>query len=785
MTQTSFSSEGMKARKLDNQRNFFLSIINNSILQNSKQNEENSILPMAREQITLIKFLELKQPYSLSEEPIPEKILAIGYKNGWQLWNLDDLENIEEIASIRSDEVLCISFIYEANKANIEQNFENENYEDKEQGNENDNNDEEEEDEEEEEEEDEEQKKENKKENKSRFKGKFPIVGIVFKHQTRKYSRNKLYLWSLTEHKFVGTLNFQNEVLNFKSNARALVVGTKEHVLILDPISFEIKRKFQCYPNPTHTAVFALGERYLAYPCPSDFNVQKLLQQQKEKEKVKENCIEIEQKEDEEWFENYKLELKRGQKQTNLKLSTRAKIGKFGNKLFKEALKISGDSTKKVINVITNSGENEKLNEEELPINPRGSIIIRDIVDYKIITFFKAHNHSLAYLEFDKTGTMLITSSKVGTQYHIIKLNPKLNPPRKSYQQLYTLNRGMTRATTTGAFFSPDMNKIAISSNHGTIHLFLLNPFGGDFPKILLNPKNDFGINYLKNSEIIKLNTISRIKDGKLKSKEQRQQEELLDNMNDNFLSESCNSKTINRNNNFNENDNNGYDVYDDKKEKKKRKNKQKFENIPVTAQFIDSNKLMVIGNNGILSIYSTQIKEKNSEKNLHVNDIPLNSLDLSIDLISKFDVCRLSSWRQLKIPWTKIQNKTIDTKIKQSHSNNHLSGFQKTTEKYVPNWNGSGLEKSKQILLHEKLVMSEMETYSYQVQKDRILKFNNKFQFSTYSGQRTNKEKDYYRSFEWFVKGFSKNDLSPISTKKKSKITLNQNLNNFKYKKN
>ncbi|KAJ3443570.1 breast carcinoma-amplified sequence [Anaeramoeba flamelloides] len=499
MTQTSFSSEGMKARKLDKQRNFFLSIINTSILPNNKQNEENSITPMSREHITLIKFLEFKQPYSLSEEPIPEKILAIGYKSGWQLWNLDDLENIEEIASIRSDEVLCISFIYEANKPNLEQNFENKNYEDKEQGNDNDNND----NDEEELDEDEEQNKENKKQNKNRFKVQFPIVGIAFKHQTRKYSRNKLYLWSLTEHKFVGTLNFQSEVLNFKSNARALVVGTKEHVLILDPISFEIKCKFQCYPNPTHTAVFALGERYLAYPCPSDFNVQKLLQQQKEIEKVQENCIDIEQKEDEEWFENYKLELKRSQKQTNQKLSTRAKIGKFSNKLFKEALKISGDSTKKVINVITKSGESEKLNEEELPINPRGSIIIRDIVDYKIITFFKAHNHSLAYLEFDKTGTMLITSSKVGTQYHIIKLNPKLNPPRKSYQQLYTLNRGMTKATTTGAFFSPDMNKIAISSNHGTIHLFLFNPFGGDFPKILLDPKNDFDLNYLKNSEVI------------------------------------------------------------------------------------------------------------------------------------------------------------------------------------------------------------------------------------------------------------------------------------------
>ncbi|KAJ3439072.1 breast carcinoma-amplified sequence [Anaeramoeba flamelloides] len=785
------TSLGKKAQKITSPRNFFKTIISNHIFvsQNSDQKTQN----ITREPITLVKFLELN--YNGNNHTI----LALGYKNGWQLWNIGDLENIKELSSYRGEEPLCLSIICEPNYLHEDLNNNNNNNNNDNNKNKNINK----------------KKKKNQNEGtkleKSQFDGKFPILGIVYKYQTKEFSKKKLYFYSLSENKLVGALNFQNEILNFKSNSKALIVGTKDFLLLLDPRSYKIKSRFQCYPNPSHTSVFALGDRFLAYPCSDGIDLSQLRKEIKSKCTKKKTNIKIVKGNEEEservtesvegeekfyiesgnnfsekWFENYRLEIDNNQKKTNQKLGTGAKIGEFSNKLFKEAIKISGDSTKKVIDVITNKNKNE----EQYITDPIGSIVIRDLNSCEVVSFFKAHKHSISFLEFDNTGSMIITSSKIGTQFHIFKLftkNPKneKSGPFKNYQKIFTLARGLTNATTMGAFFSPDMKKIAISTNHGTIHLFTLNPYGGNFTRSFLNQTNNFETDYLSKSEIIKLNATSRIKDGKLKKKEQKKQEILINNneifenfhKNNNFGNSNVgggggggNSSSGSSSGNENSNSNvNSMDL--DFMESNEKKSKNQFKNIPVVAKFFNSNKLIVVGNNGFLSIYSAFLKEKKNEKKINSSQIPINSLKLSIDLIERFDVCRLSNWKPVK-----INNKSALVNSPSSSS----SLFRLKTQKYVPFWDGNQLEKSLEILEHEKLVMSEMETNSYHIKKNLITNFNNQFQMYNFSNLQNendnlnnnenenlnNNEKNVYYSSDWLVNGFSSDDINLINQK-------------------
>ncbi|WCJ31297.1 hypothetical protein M5689_012802 [Euphorbia peplus] len=114
-----------------------------------------------------------------------------------------------------------------------------------------------------------------------------------------------------------------------------------------------------------------------------------------------------------------------------------------------------------------------------------GMVVVRDIVGKVVIAQFRAHKSPISALCFDPSGTLLVTASVHGHNINVYKIMPGLEGSSSagdagaSYTHLYRLQRGLTNAVIQDISFSDDSNWIMISSSRGTSHLFAINPFGG------------------------------------------------------------------------------------------------------------------------------------------------------------------------------------------------------------------------------------------------------------------------------------------------------------------
>ncbi|KAL5548243.1 hypothetical protein UlMin_003474 [Ulmus minor] len=119
-----------------------------------------------------------------------------------------------------------------------------------------------------------------------------------------------------------------------------------------------------------------------------------------------------------------------------------------------------------------------------------GMVIVRDIVSKAVIAQFRAHKSPISALCFDPSGTLLVTASVQGHNFNVFKIMPGLggsssaSDTSPSCVHLYRLQRGFTNAVIQDISFSDDSNWIMISSSRGTSHLFAINPLGGqvNFP---------------------------------------------------------------------------------------------------------------------------------------------------------------------------------------------------------------------------------------------------------------------------------------------------------------
>ncbi|GMI79430.1 ARABIDOPSIS THALIANA HOMOLOG OF YEAST AUTOPHAGY 18 (ATG18) F [Hibiscus trionum] len=114
-----------------------------------------------------------------------------------------------------------------------------------------------------------------------------------------------------------------------------------------------------------------------------------------------------------------------------------------------------------------------------------GMVIVRDIVSKVIIAQFRAHKSPISALCFDPSGTLLVTASVQGHNINVFKIMPGLQGSTSacdvsaSYSHLYRLQRGFTNAVIQDISFSDDSNWIMISSSRGTSHLFAINSMVG------------------------------------------------------------------------------------------------------------------------------------------------------------------------------------------------------------------------------------------------------------------------------------------------------------------
>ncbi|KAF8414077.1 hypothetical protein HHK36_002076 [Tetracentron sinense] len=114
-----------------------------------------------------------------------------------------------------------------------------------------------------------------------------------------------------------------------------------------------------------------------------------------------------------------------------------------------------------------------------------GMVIVRDIVCKSVIAQFRAHRSPISALSFDPSGTLLVTASIQGHNINVFRIMPMLaggssgSDTGASYVHLYRLQRGLTNAVIQDISFSEDSHWIMLSSSRGTSHLFAISPFGG------------------------------------------------------------------------------------------------------------------------------------------------------------------------------------------------------------------------------------------------------------------------------------------------------------------
>ncbi|XP_043708772.1 autophagy-related protein 18h-like [Telopea speciosissima] len=118
-----------------------------------------------------------------------------------------------------------------------------------------------------------------------------------------------------------------------------------------------------------------------------------------------------------------------------------------------------------------------------------GMVVIKDFESRAVISQFKAHSSPISALCFDPSGTLLVTASNHGNNINIFRIMPSCIPTgsgtpsydwSSSHVHLYKLYRGITTAVIQDICFSHFSQWIAIVSSRGTCHIFVLSPFGGD-----------------------------------------------------------------------------------------------------------------------------------------------------------------------------------------------------------------------------------------------------------------------------------------------------------------
>ncbi|XP_076948314.1 autophagy-related protein 18f-like isoform X2 [Bidens hawaiensis] len=137
-----------------------------------------------------------------------------------------------------------------------------------------------------------------------------------------------------------------------------------------------------------------------------------------------------------------------------------------------------------------------------------GMVIVRDVVSKSVIAQFKAHDSPIASLCFDPSGTLLVTASVHGHNFNVFRIIPGATNGA-SYIHLYKLQRGFTNTVIQDISFSIDSRWITISSSRGTSHLFAISP-----SEIPVN-NNIIQSNYdAANKPPVTLSAVSRIRSG-------------------------------------------------------------------------------------------------------------------------------------------------------------------------------------------------------------------------------------------------------------------------------
>ncbi|KAG4384485.1 hypothetical protein GLYMA_13G287000v4 [Glycine max] len=156
----------------------------------------------------------------------------------------------------------------------------------------------------------------------------------------------------------------------------------------------------------------------------------------------------------------------------------------LGDMGYKKLSRYCSDSNGSLQSVNSGSKGNGTVNGHSTDADNIGMVIVKDIVSKDVIAQFLAHKSPISALCFDPSGTILVTASIQGHNINVFKIMPasgtlSASVVGRSYVHLYRLQRGFTNAVIQDISFSDDSKWIMISSSRGTSHLFAINPQGG------------------------------------------------------------------------------------------------------------------------------------------------------------------------------------------------------------------------------------------------------------------------------------------------------------------
>ncbi|KAM7495939.1 hypothetical protein LguiA_020353 [Lonicera macranthoides] len=300
-------------------------------------------------------------------------------------------------------------------------------------------------------------------------------------------SGNSVRFYSLRSNCYVQVLRFRSAVFMVRCSPLIVAVGLETQIYCIDAVTLQNKFSLLTYPVPQFGGQvtvnvgygpMAVGHRWLAYA--SDNPLLSNTSRLSPKNLISPGISPSTSPSNGSLMARYAME-------SSKHLATGIiNLGDMGYKTFSRychELLPDGSSSP----VLSNSSWKVRVGGSET--ENAGMVVVKDVVSGVIISQFRAHTSPISALCFDPSGTLLVTASIHGNNINIFRIIPACirrgsnNQScdwSSSHVHLYKLHRGLTSAIIQDIAFSHYSQWIAIVSSKGTCHIYVLSPFGGD-----------------------------------------------------------------------------------------------------------------------------------------------------------------------------------------------------------------------------------------------------------------------------------------------------------------
>ncbi|KAL5701546.1 hypothetical protein ACHQM5_026872 [Ranunculus cassubicifolius] len=296
-------------------------------------------------------------------------------------------------------------------------------------------------------------------------------------------SPTAVHFYSLISHTYIHSLRFRSAVYVVRCSPRIIAVGLAAQIYCFDAVTFKTKFSVLTYPVPQAGGQgvnigygpMAMGPRWLAYASnnPLLANMGRLSPQNLTPSP---GVSPSTSPGNGTLVARYAME---SSKQLAAGIITLGDIGyKRLSKYYQELLP-DGSSSPCRAGSVSHPVETDNA----------GLVQVKDLESKDVISQFRAHSSPISALCFDPSGTLLVTASVRGNNINIFRIMPSCMQSgsgtsnyewSSSHVHLYKLYRGITPAVIQDICFSHYSQWVAIISAKGTCHIFLLSPFGGD-----------------------------------------------------------------------------------------------------------------------------------------------------------------------------------------------------------------------------------------------------------------------------------------------------------------